>query len=415
VTGKGKQHILLLTILWLLVMSAPVAARECMTCHAVTVRGAHAVLVCTACHGDSDGGVRRTADSTVVDCSACHPGLQGVLHGAMAHRRSEKAFAGGAFARYDERFFEKNCSGCHLSACSDCHGEDGHAIVRPGQEDCHQCHRGYFVGADYLGRAPREDSLRYQRGVGFDGEKYLKMRPDVHAEVGLGCGSCHAMASLAAGTPAKGCRDCHQPDPRIVEHRIAAHQEKLECYACHSAWGAQEYGSFFLRVGDNPLGEIFRVRREPGSEYLRSAYLKSQDAPPLGWNAAGKVSPIRPQFIAYYSDLRPGGKVENDLVAVQWKAFFPHTIRRATITCDGCHNAPRRFLLEAAEKRIYLPARDGMTLPSFWDSRGQTLVNGRFFTLEEFSRLSGRTPEFVRSYVEKWQDLVQRVGASSRH
>ncbi len=318
-----------------------------------------------------------------------------------------------AFARYDERFFEKNCGGCHLSGCNDCHSGDGHAIVRPGQKDCHQCHRGYFVGADYLGLAPREDSLRYQRGAGVDGEKYLKMRPDVHAEAGLSCGACHSMASLAAGTPAKGCRDCHTPDPGIVEHRIAAHLDRLECYACHSSWGAQEYGSFFLRVGDNPVGDMFRVRRKAGSEYLRSTYLKRQDAPPLGWNAAGKVSPIRPQFIAYYSDLRIGGTVENALAAAQWKAFFPHTVRRATVACDGCHDEPRRFLLEAEKQRIYLPEKDGMSLSSFWDSRNQTLVNGRFFTPEEFSRLTDRNAEYVRGYLEKWKNLVKRVDTSS--
>lgn len=416
-TGQGKQPVFWRTVLLsLLAILLPLAASaaECAGCHRVTVRGAHAVLNCVACHGTVGGELRRTAGRTTVACGSCHPGLEGVLHGAMTHRRSEKAFAGAAFARHDERFFEKNCSGCHLTGCSDCHDGDSHAIDRPWQEECHQCHRGYFVGADYLGRAPREDNLRYQRGPGFDGEKYLKMRPDVHAEAGMGCGSCHSMASLAAGAPARGCRDCHAPDPRVVEHRIAAHREKLECYACHSAWAAQEYGTFFLRIGDNPLGEVFRVRREPGSEYVRSAYLKSQDAPPLGWNAAGRVSPIRPQFIAYYSDLRPGGKVENELVATRWQAFFPHTVRRATVACDGCHHAPRRFLLEEAERRIYLPARDGMALPSFWDSRGQTLVNGRFFTPAEFARLSAATPEFTRSYVEKWQGLIQRVDASSR-
>jgi len=388
-------------------------AAKCTACHAATVRGAHAALTCAACHGE-DGAARRTAASTLVDCDNCHGDLQGVLHGPMAHRGNERVFAAVAFGRHDEGFFEKNCGSCHLASCRDCHGGDPHAMARPGKEDCHRCHRGYYVGADYLGRAPREDSQRYQRGAGFDGEKYLKMRPDAHAEAGLGCGACHSMASLAAGMPAaKGCRDCHQPDPRVIEHRIAAHLEKLECYACHSAWGAQEYGSFFLRVGDNPLGEVFRVRREQGSEYLRSAYLKRQDAPPLGWNAAGRVSPIRPQFIVYYSDLRIGGTVENALGAAQWKAFFPHTVRRATVACDGCHDEPRRFLLEAVERRIYLPAKDGMTLPSFWDNRGQTLVNGRFFTPEEFARLSGRTPEYVRNYVEKWQNLVNRVDASS--
>lgn len=406
-TAKGRNYIFWLTAFLLLLAVVPVQGAEPGSSQQKPLRGAHANLACADCHtSDSQG-------KQVADCSVCHIDQQGVLHGPMAHRRSEQAFTASAFDRYDPRFFEKNCSSCHVTSCGDCHSGGGHATARPGREDCHRCHRGYFVGADYWGLAPREDSQRYQRGIDIDGEKYLKMRPDVHAEAGLDCGDCHSMASLAAGSPGKGCRDCHQPDLRIIEHRIAAHQESLECYACHASWGAQEYGSFFLRVADNPVGDIFQVRREPGSEYLRSAYLKRQDAPPLAWNAAGRVSPVRPQFIAYYSDLRVGGKVENALAAAQWKAYVPHTIRRGTVTCDGCHDDPRRFLLEAADRRIYLPDKDGMTLPSFWDSNGQTLSNGRFFTPGEFARLSGRSPEYIRNYVEKWKNLVKHVDGSS--
>ncbi|HBB16659.1 MAG TPA: cytochrome C, partial [Syntrophus sp. (in: bacteria)] len=63
---------------------------------------------------------------------------------------------------------------------------------------------------------------------------------------------------------------------------------------------------------------------------MKSAYLRKQDAPPLGINAAGKVSPIRPEFIVYFTEIRndrPVGQ-ENRLLAAEWKAFFPHTIRR---------------------------------------------------------------------------------------
>jgi len=80
--------------------------------------------------------------------------------------------------------------------------------------------------------------------------------------------------------------------------------EKLECYACHSGWAPQEYGTFFLRFRDPELKEDFDLKPGPSLEYLRSAYLKLQDAPPLGINRAGRISPIRPQFIAYYTDIQ---------------------------------------------------------------------------------------------------------------
>lgn len=331
----------------------------------------------------------------------------------MATREAEKRFASQAFGRFDSRFFEKNCTGCHISDCLDCHGGDGHDISPPQKEDCHACHRGYFVGADYWGLAPREDHLRYQRGKSYGGEHYLKMRPDVHAEAGMGCGDCHTMASLAGKGRAKGCLDCHHPDPKVIEHSIAPHMTKMECWACHAAWAPQEYGSFFLRMGDSPLRETFRVKGGDG-EYVRSAYLKSQDAPPLGRNRDGKVEPIRPQFIAYYSDLRPDGRrVENVLASASWKPFFPHTVRRGTPPCDACHDNPRRFLLEPEKVRIYRPDEDGMGVKSFWDRRGQRVEGGTFLAPEEVARLGRRSPEYRRAYVEKWKNFVQRVEPSS--
>ncbi len=391
------------------------AAGACTTCHARQVRGAHATIDCGACHrGPRDLG-QVSAAPAARGCTGCHPGAAAIFLGPMAHRTPERAFADAAFAHRDSRFFEKSCTGCHVKDCFDCHGPDGHAIERPGSEGCHTCHRGYFVGADYLGRAPREDNLRYQRGPSRDGERYLKMRPDVHAEAGLACGACHSMASLAAGRrTAKTCTDCHRPSPAVLEHRIGGHLEALECWACHSAWAAQEYGTFFVRVGGSPVAEHFTVKREPGAEYLRSAYLRRQDAPPLGRDVAGKVSPVRPQFIAYTSDLRRSGGEENVLLVAQWKAFFPHTVRRGTVPCEGCHEAPRRFLVEPEGARIYLPAEDGLGLPSFWSQRGQTLINGRFLAPEEVARLGAKSPAYRRGTIEKWQKLVRSVEDSSR-
>ncbi len=383
----------------------------------MTVAGAHASLSCGACHGD-DGDLSTdpsAAASAQKRCGACHEGHGGVLSGPMAHRSAERAFAAEAFGGSDPRFFEKSCASCHLGSCGDCHGE-GHSLSRPSPEACHSCHRGYFTGADYLGRAPREDHLRYQRGGFVDGEAYLKMLPDVHFEAGMSCGACHTMDSLAAGEKAaKGCRDCHEPSPSVQEHRIAAHLEKLECYACHSAWGAQEYGTFFIRHEQSPSAQHFRVRWASGSEYIKSGYLKRQDLPPLGLNGAGRVSPIRPQFIVFTTHLREDKPVgeENRLLAARWKAFFPHTVRRGAPLCGACHENPRRFLLEPEKDRIFLPEKDGLLLPSFWDRRGQELAGGAFYPPGRFTEISEGNPAYRRGMVEKWKKLLDSVEPSS--
>jgi hypothetical protein len=241
------------------------------------------------------------------------------------------------------------------------------------------------------------------------------MLPDVHAEAGMGCRDCHTMQSLAQGKRvAKRCVDCHVPSRKVLEHRIGNHLRNLECSACHAAWAAQEYGTFWLSFTDSQVRSDFPLNTAHG-EYLRSAYLRKQDAPPLGIDRAGLVAPIRPQFIVAYSRIvgnKPQG-TENRLLAAEWKAYTPHTIQRGTVMCEGCHDNPRRFLLERREERIYCLDQDLLPLGSFWDSTGQRLVNGTFMPAKRYEALAARSPAYLKGYVEKWKRLVNRVGASS--
>jgi len=187
----------------------------------------------------------------------------------------------------------------------------------------------------------------------------------------------------------------------------------MECFACHSAWAAQEYGTFYVRT-DEGEDRGFRLRhRTPG--YAKSAYLKTQDSPPLGVNGRGRISPIRPQFILYYSDARTGAgpREENLLLAASWKAFFPHTVRRGTIVCGGCHDDPRRMVVERKQDRIYGLEEDGMGLASFWDRTGQRVTNGSFLDRARAARMSAGSRAYKKAFLEKWKSLTDRVERSS--
>jgi hypothetical protein len=315
-----------------------------------------------------------------------------------------------SYGRFDSGFWDKNCNSCHLKGCLDCHG--GAGLVKPTVGACQSCHNGYFTGWDYSGRAPREDNMRYQRGIEVNGSTFQKMLPDVHYTAGMTCGACHSMDSLASGKKSsKGCRDCHTPSRKVLEHRIPAHLQRLECYACHSAWAPQEYGTFFLRFRHNRLKDDFDLKPLSSAEYLRSAYLKKQDAPPLGINAAGRVSPIRPMFIAYYTDImtaRNNGP-ENTLLVAEWRAYFPHTVQRGSVTCEGCHDNPARFLFEPESRRIYNLEKDGMGLKSFWLQSGQRVSNGSFMDAARYLRMSSKSPAYTKAYIEKWKSFLDRV------
>lgn len=383
----------------------------CLPCHRMERSGIHGTMPCRFCHSlerGKRGGGR--------ECNGCHQRQMPVLTQAMGTRSAEQAFVARSYARFDSGFWQKNCTGCHVQSCRQCHGT-GHRLTLPTTADCQQCHKGYFTGWDYAGRAPREDNMRYQRGIAVNGETFLKMLPDVHYQAGMSCSHCHTMASLAGGKPAaKGCRDCHTPSRSVVEHRIAAHLERLECVACHAAWAPQEYGTFFLRFRDARVMEEFDLVPLGAGEYLRSAYLRQQGPPPLGLNRAGRVSPIRPQFIALYTDVvtaRISG-AENVLLAAEWRAFSPHTIRRGTVTCEGCHDTPRRFVQEPESQRIYRLRTDGIGLDSFWSPVGQRVSNGSFMPATRVTRMANKTPAYTRAYLEKWKTILNHVDTSSK-
>lgn len=324
----------------------------------------------------------------------------------MATGEGERLFAARTWGRHDPRFTQTNCSGCHVTGCLDCHGE-GHAITPPDDGRCLSCHQAPWVGSDYHGIAPREDNTRYRRGRLRFGQQGLTMARDVHAEKGIPCSRCHTMESFLAGKRSSaGCTDCHTPSSGVIGHRIREHRERLDCRACHAAWAPLEYGTFYLRfVESDPSDFDLSTRR---GEYLKSAFLRSQEPPPLGIGADGRVTPIRPLFIAYYTELyRNRPRVENLLLAAEWVPFAPHTIRRGVVPCGGCHDDRRRFLLEPEGDRIYDLLRDGMGIASFWESRGQTIRGGRFVTPDEGERIFGRTPRYVREEIRAWERFLE--------
>ncbi len=359
------------------------------------------------------GAGSRPVSSRAVACLECHPSAAGVLSGPMATRAAEVGFARRAFGGEGDDFFARSCTGCHVAGCDDCHGARPHAGARLATDACTRCHKGYFVGWDYRGRAPREDHDRYQRGPTADGdEHYLPMLPDVHAERGMTCADCHTMRSLAEGRrAARTCRECHPaPSRDVPEHAIAAHLEKMECEACHAAWAPQEYGTFLVRPATAEQEEAFLPVASWGP-WQKSAYLRSQDAPPLGLNERGRVAPIRPQFVLFATD--PSRGWENRLLAAEWKAFTPHTVRRGTVACGGCHDLPRRYLLEDDADRLHELDKDGLPLRSFWSREKQAVVNGSFFPPERHEAMNRKTPEYVRQHLRQWQRLLDRADPPS--
>ncbi|MDR2401426.1 MAG: cytochrome c3 family protein [Deferribacteraceae bacterium] len=325
-------------------------------------------------------------------CFSCHNEKADFLKDNLHTTKNRKEnFVKKTFEKVDKDFGEKNCGGCHISTCAECHKKAG----KPEAEVCIKCHKK--LGADYLGYGARDYHSRYQRGISGEGKYWLKMLPDTHREHGMACGTCH---SMPAGNKAKGCLSCHSYSPEVIDHRIENHKN-LNCEACHAAWSPNEYGIYFIKLTDKIKAMQFRELKRIG-EYAVSAVFVLNEPVILGKDAENRYSPIRP-LITFFSDT--GGSSENVMLADTWKPFYPHTIRRETLTCEGCHNNRRKYLLERDKDKIFLFEKDGLPIGSFYNSRYFSIENGAFVTEQEYLRFSAKTPQYAKWYIQKIEQM----------
>ena len=390
------------------------ADEACGDCHKNIVHdAAHRDVACIQCHEKSEKHFKKAGvfgDSETA-CLKCHQEYKGITHSQMATREKEKQRVKKAFEQFEPQFFDKTCSGCHVSSCSDCHSaDDKHGVTLPENDNCLTCHKEYFTGIEYEGLGMREYHKRFQRGIEKDGVYYRKMLPDVHHEKGMQCASCHSMANMAGNADAASCTSCHTELNRdIVEHKIDAHIQKMECYTCHSAWASSEHGSYYIRLSDSPYYKYYAGVRTIGKDLVRSAYSVQAGSFALGVNDKGKYSPVRPQFQYFYTKVNGTKPVyENVPLTLEYKAFFPHTVRRKTVMCASCHENDRRLLNLPDDERIMLPDKDGLNITTFYNSRFMTIYDGRFLTDEEIRRIKDtQSKEYKRYTVEKWQRLTR--------
>jgi hypothetical protein len=156
--------------------------------------------------------------------------------------------------------------------------------------------------------------------------------------------------------------------------KIEKHMEKLECYACHSAWAPQCYGCHvkvdysgkktstdWIASGNRqfPDGHTAESKRNgsavkgPGTASEARGYLRWEN-PVLGINGEGRVTPIIPGCQQITTVIGPDGEtlVQNKIWrtpanlensgpegqrGIDMAPAQPHTVAREARTCASCH------------------------------------------------------------------------------
>jgi hypothetical protein len=156
--------------------------------------------------------------------------------------------------------------------------------------------------------------------------------------------------------------------------KIEKHIEKLECYACHSAWAPQCYGCHVkIDYSDNktstdwvasgnrqfPDGNTAESKRDgseiktPGKASEARGYLRWEN-PVLGINGEGRVTPLIPRCQQITTVISPDREtlVQNKICrapanlenggqegerGMDMATAQPHTVSREARTCASCH------------------------------------------------------------------------------
>lgn len=193
--------------------------------------------------------------------------------------------------------------------------------------------------------------------------------------------------------------------------RTKPHIEEMECYACHSTWASQRYGTLvkvdyskkssrvdWIKAGNThyPDGETAESvkggspRLVPGEITENKSYTLWED-PILGINGEGRVTPLIPGCQQIATVIGPDGKVlalnkiwgalppgKNGVNEGQWGidmvSVQPHTISLQARACTSCHATPKalgygiaggRYMRGYEQDRyVDLRSSDGMLLAS---------------------------------------------------
>ena len=101
------------------------------------------------------------------------------------------------------------------------------------------------------------------------------------------------------------------------------------------------------------------------------------------------------------------------MILNRWKKTYPHTVRRETVLCNGCHDNEKAFLLESDENRILYPDKDGLAVKSFYNSENFSIEGARFVTRQEYDeKINKKSKEYVKKYIEKLDQLKKVIKES---
>lgn len=160
----------------------------------------------------------------------------------------------------------------------------------------------------------------------------------------------------------------HTPRGKTAMVSVSKHLERMECYACHSAWAPQCYGCHVnvdysrkdpAGIDWVALGNADHKNAKPQATITESPSYFRWESPILGINGENRISPLIPGCQVVYTVKDKNGRVlvENQMpknrteakdigqaalpLAIDMAPVHPHTNQRSARSCEDCHSHPK--------------------------------------------------------------------------
>ncbi|HEX9757836.1 MAG TPA: hypothetical protein VGB26_08555 [Nitrospiria bacterium] len=417
--------------------------KACMQCHlwteGVQRKADYRGTGCSACHMTYDTeGLSQSADPTIPKnkhghpvkhqlttkvpistCATCHAGGNRIAMAFMGKMEQP--------GRYDVLFQDLEHGHTYSDQVPDIHYEKGMVCI-----DCHTINEIHGDGNIYLKKVYQLEircetchgtAQSFGTGITAMGNRLpnLKIEKSPGNEKGL------AKLTLTSKLDGK-----EHPVPQIKEgsgevsvkaHQIQGHIEKMECYACHSAWVPKCMGCHIqmdLTQQAKPIHVSYDHLEKKQSEFglytLIDGVREAEKDYLLGINHRGKAAPFAQRSSVVYTLIDESGKVVykrrpqrtgEDKLGFAHNPTIPHTVRKETRSCASCHESEKALGLGASPTKNYPKLTGFMPEEFLWDrivdERGNpaqetSLESARPFNREEMQLIRQAVTKKV--YVE---------------
>lgn len=383
--------------------------KECMQCHlwteGVQRRADYRGTGCAACHMTYNAeGFSQSGDPTipkkqnghpmkhiftkkvpVQTCATCHSG--GNRIGLTFTGRME------APARYDVYPQDLEHGHTYTDQIPDIHYEKGMVCI-----DCHTINEIHGDGNMYV-KKNYQLEIRcqtchgtpnsYGTGITAMGNKLpnIKIETVFSPLVGEGRERGQFKMTLVSKLDGKEHPVFQTKDgakPKTIEaHQIPGHMEKMECYACHTAWVPKCMGCHIkidltkqpsaIQVSydhlDNKQSDFGLYTLTAGIRVAEKDYL-------LGMDHRGKYAPFVPRSSVVYTLVDEKGKevyhmrpqtTAKGTLGFAHNQTIPHTVRKEVRSCESCHESNKVLGLGSATSKDYPKLAPLMPADFLWD------------------------------------------------